>query len=232
MLEILKKEDYVICPICGKKLSYINNFHLRCHGYGTESEFLKDYPDTKLTSDTCKSKKTAHIMSLNANSELQATKARNGWSDERRKEKSDQMKQVSYELHNSDKYKATRAVIYKNRYGNPKKFRKNDGSVIGCRSKLEWDIALFLSQNNIEFEYETLQIKYVSPKDGRVHQYIPDYYLKTYNLIIEGKYSNEKDLPTVISKKDAAEKCGYKFIFVDEILIGNRDELISLIESP
>lgn len=38
----------VECPICHKHYKYLNNFHLRTHGYRTVSDFLLDYPDTEL----------------------------------------------------------------------------------------------------------------------------------------------------------------------------------------
>jgi len=43
-------EDFVVCEICGKKASVINHLHLRVHNI-TVDEYVKKYPDAKLTSD-------------------------------------------------------------------------------------------------------------------------------------------------------------------------------------
>ena len=74
----------MVCPICGKNLKYINNFHLRTHGYNSEAEFRKDYPSVELKSESTKDNINNHLKKLNSDHELQSKKARNGWTQERR----------------------------------------------------------------------------------------------------------------------------------------------------
>jgi len=229
MIEIVSESDHVICPICGKQMKYINNSHLRSHGYNSEKEFKDDYPDAELRASSVSDNTLNHLRKLNSDPDLQSAKAKNGWTDDRRKQKSDQMKDVCYHLHNDDKYADSRAKIYKNRHGIKKKFIRSDGRVINCRSFLEWKICLFLDSNNFNYEYETLEIRYFNDYDKKYKMYIPDFYLPDYNLIIEGKYSNETEYESVISKMNAAIDKGYKYMFVDEDLIKNEKELLNQI---
>jgi len=50
-------KDYVICPLCGKRLTEINNFHLKYHNI-TFSEFDKLYPNCRLSDEAIKNKNT------------------------------------------------------------------------------------------------------------------------------------------------------------------------------
>lgn len=45
------ENDYVTCPICGKKYSRLNNSHFATHNTNTE-EILRKYPNTRLYSNT------------------------------------------------------------------------------------------------------------------------------------------------------------------------------------
>ncbi len=85
---------------------------------------------------------------------------------------------------------------------NPKNPQKYLGDVdkIVCRSSWERAFCKFLDYNsNVDkWASEELSIPYVSPKDGRVHRYFPDFYLKMLNSsrsIIEIKPNNETKKP-------------------------------------
>lgn len=226
MIRILNEDDKVVCPICGKELRYLNNFHLKTHGYNSEVEFLRDYPEFKIKSNTVKSNILKHLNSINQDSERQSAKGKKGWTDDRRKQKSVQMTKTSRDLHTLDKYVDVRSKIYKNRFGNKRKYTTKNGDILNLRSKLERYIAYFLDSYDIDYEYEKLQIPY-KRKDGSIHQYLPDFYLPKYNLVIEGKYSDEIDNEIVSLKKQATVNAGYRFLFIDENDIKDYKKLFS-----
>lgn len=228
-MKLLLEEDKIECPICHRRFDYINNFHLRTHGYNSEAEFHKDYPEYPLKTSEVQQNIKQHLNALNQDSELQSNKARQGWTPERREYFSKMMTDISHSLHTDDRYAETRLKIYKNRWGIRKKYTSpRSHKTYYLRSKLEWDIAYFLDSNSIDYEYESLQILYTRP-DGTQHQYLPDFYLNKYNLVIEGKYSNEVQDEVVQCKKDAVLAKGYKFLFIDEKDIQNQDILIKKI---
>ena len=80
----MNKKEYVVCPICGKELKYINNSHLKRHGYLTEKEFLKDYP-VKLKTDDVDKNQRRTFKTLNQDNNHQTKSAKCGWDDDRRK---------------------------------------------------------------------------------------------------------------------------------------------------
>ena len=126
------------------------------------------------------------------------------------------MSELSYQLHHNEKYENSRKKIYKNRYGIHTPYQCIDGTIYSCRSKLEYSICSILESLNIMFEYENIEIDYFR-EDGSKHKYLPDFYLPNYNLIIEGKMSNEQELDMVVRKREATINAGYKFLFIDEI---------------
>ena len=70
---------------------------------------------------------------------------------------------------------------YKGKYKpmNPKKY-KGDSSQVIYRSLWERKLMVYCDKNNsvVEWGSEEIIIPYVSPKDGRVHRYFPDFYMK------------------------------------------------------
>lgn len=211
----------IICPICNKQLKYLNNSHLRVHGYSSEQEFHKDYPGFQMRSEEVKVNTTAHLSTVNSNSELQSAKGRKGWTDERRKLKSDEMKHLSYRVHHSPEYAEARKRIYQNNYrGSRKTYTTRDGRVLNTRSKIERFIAYYLDANEIDYTYEELEIPYVR-EDGTSHLYIPDFYVASHNLIIEGKSKEYQTTSISLNKRQASIDQGYNYVFVSESDIHN-----------
>ena len=70
---------------------------------------------------------------------------------------------------------------YKGKYKpmNPKKY-KGDSSQVVYRSLWERKLMVYCDRNNsvVEWGSEEIIIPYISPKDGRVHRYFPDFYMK------------------------------------------------------
>ncbi len=222
------------CPICNKKLNCINNVHLKTHNL-TYKEFRCLYPNSKTysdesaklrkeasskvittynKSDIAKEKASKHCKEMNQDSKFQSNRAKKGWTDERRKEKSIQMTKVCNDLHSLPKYKDAREKIYKNRYGIKHKYKG-----LNLRSTLELNTVKLLEQLGIDYEYEKLEIPYLKPTDNKIHMYLPDFYIKSKNLIIECKYSIDKEDKIVLAKKQACLDLGYEFMFIDENMI-------------
>ena len=88
-------------------------------------------------------------------------------------------------------------MAYKGKYrpNNPKKYKGNPSQVI-YRSLWERKFMVYCDTNDnvLEWGSETVIIPYVSPWDGKVHRYFPDFIIKakqtngkTKNFIIEVK---------------------------------------------
>ena len=88
-------------------------------------------------------------------------------------------------------------MAYKGKYrpSNPKKYKGNPSQVI-YRSLWERKFMVYCDNNDniLEWGSETVIIPYVSPWDGKVHRYFPDFIIKakqtngkTKNFIIEVK---------------------------------------------
>ena len=86
-------------------------------------------------------------------------------------------------------------MAYKGKYrpSNPKKYKGNPSQVI-YRSLWERKFMVYCDSNDniLEWGSETVIIPYVSPWDGKVHRYFPDFIIKakqtngkTKNFIIE-----------------------------------------------
>ncbi len=80
------------------------------------------------------------------------------------------------------------------------------------RSKLEIKAAEYFFENGFEFEYESLFIPYNHM--GRKRNYIPDFYLPNYNLIVEVKseYTYKEDIDT--TKMQSTKSLGYYFEYL------------------
>ena len=73
-------------------------------------------------------------------------------------------------------------MAYKGKYrpSNPKKYKGNPSQVI-YRSLWERKFMVYCDNNDniLEWGSETVIIPYVSPWDGKVHRYFPDFIIKT-----------------------------------------------------
>ena len=72
-------------------------------------------------------------------------------------------------------------MSYKGRYNpiNPKKYRGNPNQII-YRSLWERKVMVYCDKNDaiIEWGSEEVFVRYISPWDGRIHRYFPDFYMK------------------------------------------------------
>lgn len=84
-------------------------------------------------------------------------------------------------------------------------------------SKGEYEIAKFLHEMDIEFEYE-FPIAVVD--QGKVKVWYPDFYLKEYQIVIEyfGMYNhNESYRESTEHKKTVFKDCGIQFLPIYEL---------------
>lgn len=115
----------VKCPICGKELKLITMTHLKTHNYSCKEDFLKEYPNAQLVSKDYEErnrilrrrvftelnkspeqrvKASLHAKKLNQDYYHQSTAGKAGWTPERRKEKSDLLKSIAWDLNNLPEY--------------------------------------------------------------------------------------------------------------------------------
>ena len=102
-------------------------------------------------------------------------------------------------------------MSYKGRYTpiNPKKYKGNPSRIV-YRSLWERKFMIYCDTNNsiLEWGSEEVIIPYLSPWDGRVHRYFPDFYIKVREhnktikkYIIEIKPKNQCKPPIATPKR-------------------------------
>ena len=102
-------------------------------------------------------------------------------------------------------------MTYKGRYFpiNPKKYRGNPSQII-YRSLWERKVMVYCDKNDaiIEWGSEEVIVPYLSPMDGKIHRYFPDFYMKvrqadgsTKKFIIEVKPKSQCKQPVKNPKR-------------------------------
>ena len=102
-------------------------------------------------------------------------------------------------------------MTYKGRYfpTNPKKYRGNPNQII-YRSLWERKVMVYCDKNDaiIEWGSEEVIVPYLSPMDGKLHRYFPDFYMKvrqadgsTKKFIIEVKPKSQCKQPVKNPKR-------------------------------
>jgi len=99
--------------------------------------------------------------------------------------------------------------------GSRKQYTDVNGNTVYFRSSYELKIHNYLTESSIEYEYESIHIKYIST-DEKEHTYTPDFYLPKYNTILEAKPQKFVSNKVNQIKKSVSIQCGYKFYFVTE----------------
>ena len=118
-------------------------------------------------------------------------------------------------------------MSYKGRYNprNPQKYKGNPHNVI-YRSLWERKFMVYCDNNTsvLEWGSEEVIIPYLSPLDGRIHRYFPDFYIKikqhsgtTKKLIIEVKPKKQTKPPKEPQRKTKRylnETCIFRFLLL------------------
>lgn len=251
MVNLVDNLHEVECPVCNRKFKLINLSHLKVHGYASRDDFMEDYPNAVLVSkeyeefnhklrseiitkvnksESQRSKASEHCKKLNQDSQRQSDKGRLGWTDERKQERSAQLREVTYRINSAPEYKEFRSRRSAGlSYGKRHEYVTKDGRVLKLKSFTECRAAKFLELNNFKFEYESIEVPYVAPWDNKIHNYLPDFYLPEHNLLLEVKPSSAQDDEVVLTKREAALGLGYKFLFVSDGDLSRYKDLISTI---
>ena len=102
-------------------------------------------------------------------------------------------------------------MTYKGRYfpTNPKKYKGNPNQIV-YRSLWERKVMVYCDKNDaiIEWGSEEIIVPYLSPMDGKIHRYFPDFYMKvrqadgsTKKFIIEVKPKSQCKQPVKNPKR-------------------------------
>lgn len=101
------------------------------------------------------------------------------------------------------------------------------------RSEWEKVVAEHLDENNIEWSYENFIIPYWDSQRHIKANTIPDFYLPSYNMIIEVKSNAEYKSQKTLDKMKGVKSSGYKALLFGrkeiEILKNNKQGLLELI---
>ena len=90
------------------------------------------------------------------------------------------------------------------------------GNEIYLRSSYEEDYAKELDENKINYEYESLHIKYFNTQDNKFRCAIPDFYLPETNTIVEIKSNWTLNIQEMKDKVNEYKKLGYNFKLILE----------------
>ena len=89
----------------------------------------------------------------------------------------------------------------------PVNFKKYKGDYTRIVYRSSWELKVMRSLDSddtvLEWSSEEIAIPYVSPKDGRIHRYFPDFFVRKKDgcYILEVKPLNQSIPPTVSKKK-------------------------------
>ena len=242
----MNNEDFVICPICNKSFKQITMTHLKVHNYTNKEDFINEYPNTQLVSKSYyefnhklrhdilvkrnKSENQRRIASehckrLNQDSDRQRAKQKKMFSNP-----ANRVKQIeSTRKMLKERFLDPNYILNHITYGKRIPYKINDNFTLTLRSFMECRFTKFLLLNNIDFEYEKLSFSY--EYEGKIHQYIPDFYLPKYNLIIEVKPLKRQTDSLVILKKNSVPST-YNYMFVSSEDLDNYNDLLNKIIRP
>jgi|GEM_PF-7100533 len=251
-MKSLEGVDYVVCPICSKKLKIINVKHLKeRHGMTKEEarEFQKgiNYISKNCSKKKSKaqeekwsdseykekvSKKISKVKKSNWTEEDSQRLAqyrrdyRNNNPEEFEKFKIRMSKSHKKKIRNDEDYRDDLLSRLKNKNTNSGWYESNCLGKIYLRSGFEFKVARYLDELSIDYSYEDLVILY--KYKGEINNYVPDFSLE--NIILEVKPKNRID-EKVKCKKRSAIKEGYDFYFITEKELSSKDKFKKFIKS-
>jgi hypothetical protein len=191
-----KRISFVNCEKCGRKISLNQK--------GQHLNYCDGNPIPKKERHEKLNGKTAWNKGLTCETDdrvLRGTiKAKAAW-------------RKAYEDGNFIPYRAKNNSFFRGKCGWHKTW--NDKNVF-YRSLLEKNYYIVLDKQKIDYDVESLRIKYFHPKLNRVRFAIPDIYIPSTNTIIEIKHRNTLDTDIMKIKKAAYINEGYNFKLVLE----------------
>ena len=233
--------DYVLCPICNNNRQFqsLTQHIINKHNLSTE-QFLVKYPKHKLfttkysemranycrkgsiknwSSEEYRKKRSEYcskfFSELNSGAKRPAqsknlTKTLNRlWTDpEYRKKQSDKCKAQ----HESGEL--TKAIVNGFR-SNWIKYTTVYETVITLKSSYELEVVKFFEKFNIDYEYEKVY-DYYDTERKKYRKYYADFYLPSYDMVLEVKASWATDKTNNRDKMLGVVKTGTKFKFITE----------------
>lgn len=141
----------------------------------------------------------------------------NKMSDEERNAKLNLLKQGN-EIYWSNMTEEERVKLLSRRFNNKSIKVIIDNNTYIFRSKFEYNVAMFLTKNDIDFQYESIIIQLNNTKYHKYH--LTDFYIPKINLILECKslyhkqYTQNQILEDIKIKRDSAINSGYLYYVI------------------
>lgn len=216
----MNKEEYLVCPICGKSDIKMLTTHVSMAHKIKKKEFLEMYPGIKLNTDDMIAQRVNTMCKLweteGFSDKVHEALCKEARSVEGRKKRSDRMAKLSKEFWSDEdycnKHRELGYQFYLKTRDKQKRIIEYHGLYL--RSSYEVDFVKFCEKNNIRFLYESRVYNYVL--DGKVSRYFPDFFLPDYNLIVEIKPEFRTHLPINIAKFNAVVDSGDNIVYVTE----------------
>lgn len=234
--------DYIVCPLCDKKLNQLANHFRFSHKDINYKEFILQNPNIQTISKKSSEKLSRHNKELWKSEERKKQHSdmlRENWKDPKYREKminivkdnwkdseyremmvkvaSETMTETNLKSWQDDNYREWQLDMLSemyNSYGTKCEHTLPSGDIVILRSLLEKHVANELDKLLIDYTYESLRFDYFI--NGRKHTYIPDFYIKELNLIIEVKPEYLIDNEINNLKKESVENSGYIFIYATD----------------
>lgn len=188
----------------------------------TPKEYIAKYPEDKVYTDEMVSKFSKGGYSANQSMVNKGT----DFSERSRKARATEIENDpdAYLKRNQALFKdpefkerATKRIMKATRWHGDR-YRYKDKSF---RSTWEVKFAEWMGSENINYEYESIKVKYEDPDTGQMKTYYPDFYLPDFNLCIEVKPVAYINNSSVVAKKNACISQGYKFKFITQNELNN-----------
>lgn len=134
-------------------------------------------------------------------------------SEKFHKQESEQMSNLLHDKWSDEEWKSNH--LSKMFDGSKKIYEDINNNEVEFRSSWELSLHNYLVSHNINYEYESIKIKYKST-DSKIHNYYPDFYIPDLNLILEVKPNMYTSNKINQIKKQVAIDSGYNFKFITE----------------
>lgn len=134
-------------------------------------------------------------------------------SEKFHKQESEQMSNLLHDKWSDEEWKSNH--LSKIFDGSKKVYEDINNNEVEFRSSWELSLHNYLVSHNINYEYESIKIKYKST-DSKIHNYYSDFYIPDLNLILEVKPNMYTSNKINQIKKQVAIDSGYNFKFITE----------------
>jgi len=211
------------CKVCGKRLEFLGKHLSASHGM-TGKEYLELYPGSELATSRIKELRSEVAQT---NKEQFREMVKEKWKDpefvemikdvvsENTSERNREMwKNPEYRAKQRDRISKMSIKLQREgviRYKGKRISVELEGKTYNFKSTWELGFALYLMNNNIDFEYETMVVRY--ERDGMLKRYLPDFIVGKTIYEVKGW---EKDKEKTRLTFDKLRELGYEPILVNK----------------